>query len=800
MQKQAWRKMKKTAFILSAAMFVTYAGGAYTPEAEAATKAPTLSATNVSLKKGQTKKITIKTSKKEKIKKTTWKVNNKKLKIVKKTKNSLVVKALKTGKITISVKIKTNKKTYNKKVKVSVPVKKSTPKPKKTADVTKEPVKTEAPGSTTQKPDVPDKPSLTDVPNITETPLDTEPPKDTEKPSETKEPVKTSAPSANPLPDIPEIPEELIEGTLAAKTSWNDGVLSNISGIYSGKKLRFTVKVREKGINNPTGKMKITCNYNGSYPTLAEFDISTEWQTITFEHRFNEFTNQYACLYFDDGRGDTPSDLNMYFRDLTIDVLDQGDELGGTSLSQASWHKGSLASLRNSSINGAAPNKAYENKSVHIHFQVRAKGEIPDGASCYIKANGISPNRVIEDIPLTAAWHTVDADCDFGKVTDDWPGLFFDGTDITSDMELFIKDVSLEITGEVAPTPAPSVVPAEGDLNVPLTAAGVYASGCLENEDGSSCNPTYDADGSVTYTASNQYSGGGMAFYLKGDKSAVDLSGYSGVKLVVEGTADRQIVLSSFNSAEPTNGIFTSTVAGTAKYVSLTGSEQEISLDFETETAWGGISDAYAIFVKYNAHNQGDYDGGDKLYATIKIKSITFIAKETTPAPGGDINVPLAAAGVYASGCLENEDGSSCNPTYDADGSVTYTASNQYSGGGMAFYLKGDKSAVDLSGYSGVKLVVEGTADRQIVLSSFNSAEPTNGIFTSTVAGTAKYVSLTGSEQEISLDFETETAWGGISDAYAIFVKYNAHNQGDYDGGDKLYATIKIKSITFIKK
>lgn len=476
MQKQAWKKMKKTAITLSLAMFVTYAGGAYTPKAEAASKAPTLSDTSISLKKGQTKKITIKTSKKEKIKKTTWKVNNKKLKVVKKTKKSIVVKALKTGKVTISVKIKTNKKIYNKKVKVTVPVKKSTPKPIKTKQPNKttEPVKTDAPGNVTPKPDNPDNPSQTDAPDITEAPVNTEPPKDTVKPSETDKPANTGAPSAEPLPILPEVPEELIEGTLAQKSSWNDGVISNLSGILSGKKVRFTIKVREKGVNSPSGKMKITCNYDTSYPTLAEFDISTEWQTITFEHRFNNFTNQYACMYFDDGNGSTPADLNMYYRDLIIDVIDQGDELGGTALTPTNWHKGTLTSLRNSSINSAEPNKAYENKSAHISFKLRAKGEIPDGSTCYIKANGISPERVIEDIPLTTDWYSVEADCNFGKATDNWPGLFFDGEDITSDMELFIKDVSITITG-AAPTPTPA--PPTETINVDINKSVTFAPG-----------------------------------------------------------------------------------------------------------------------------------------------------------------------------------------------------------------------------------------------------------------------------------------------------------------------------------
>lgn len=454
MQKQAWRKMKKTALVLSAAMFVTCTGGAYAPDAEAASKAPTLSATNFSLKKGQTKKITIKTSKKEKIKKTTWTVNNKKLKVVKKTKKSLTIKALKTGSVTISVKIKTNKKTYTKKVKVAVAVK-STPKPVTTEKpvTPTEPAKTDVPNITTEpeNPGNSDGPAPSGNPTETEAPTDTEAPVDTEKPADTEAPAKTNAPAVE-NPGLSEIPEELIQGTLAAKAGWHDGEIMKISSIYTGKKVRFTLKVREQGVNSPSGRMCIKSNYN-NWPTLASFDLSTEWQTITFEHRFSDFTNQYSIIYFDDEKGDTSGDLNMYFRDIAIEVIDQGDELGGTPLTPSgTWHKGNIATLR---IDNNP--KYYENKQVNVSFKIREKGVEDPSGTCSLWVHGNPAVQIQSGIPLTTDWTDVDFNCTIGEITDDWPFIMLKGDDITDDMEMFVKDVSVTIIGDAPATPTPAV-------------------------------------------------------------------------------------------------------------------------------------------------------------------------------------------------------------------------------------------------------------------------------------------------------------------------------------------------------
>ena len=641
----------KRAIALTAAFALTVSGITVHKgeNAQAASKAPTLSASSVTLKKGQTKKIKINANK-QKIKKVTWKVDKKKLKITKKTKKYVVVKALKTGSASISVTIKTTKKTYTRTVKTKIKTtKKTTPKPKPT----KKPVNSPAPSI----PAVSGEPSGSGAPTVT-TPSDkTAGPADTNTPDESKAPDETKAPDESAEPAVSDAPSESSQPSTsqapskpdnpvinrpvpeyAAQKLWGSAYkLADVSADNKGAKYKYSVMVKLSGdadvlANNPSfTKLKIVSNYNTSYPMLASVDVSdayADWTLMTFEHRFADITSANACLYFDG----IPDGISVWYKEFTEVLIEPDDGLGGTPIAKNEWNMITVTDLQNGTTN---PHKYYENKQVRISFDIREKGVAdPTGTTVNLQANPGNEYPVLKSgIELTTGWTNVTCDYTFGEITNTHPSLYFNYTDALADMELYIRNVNIEILGDAPAPPEPSSGAAspgaiEGDLSVPLTAASVYASGCLENENGTVCTPTYGADGSVTFTSSNQYSGGGMAFYLKGDKSAVDLSEYSGVKLVVEGTASKQIVITAFNEATPKDGIFTPTVKDTSKYESLTGSEQEINIDFASNAAWGEISDAYAIFVKYNAYQQGNYDGGDKLYANIKVKSITFIKKE----------------------------------------------------------------------------------------------------------------------------------------------------------------------------
>ena len=124
---------KPCAVVLSAALAASLVTG-YAPSADAAAKSTkvTLSASSLKLTVGQTKKVTIKKPKKSSIKKVTWSVNKKGAKIVKlskKSKTGVSIKALKKGTATVTAKVKLAKKTVKKSVKITVKKKTAAKKP-----------------------------------------------------------------------------------------------------------------------------------------------------------------------------------------------------------------------------------------------------------------------------------------------------------------------------------------------------------------------------------------------------------------------------------------------------------------------------------------------------------------------------------------------------------------------------------------------------------------------------------------------------------------------------------------------
>lgn len=109
---------KGFAVVLSAALIF---GGTAFPEANAKAKKPKLSTTKISLVQGTKKKVTVKNAKK-----VTWKINKAGKKIVslsKKSKKGATIKAKKVGKAKITVSMKAGKKTYKKKLTVTVTAK-----------------------------------------------------------------------------------------------------------------------------------------------------------------------------------------------------------------------------------------------------------------------------------------------------------------------------------------------------------------------------------------------------------------------------------------------------------------------------------------------------------------------------------------------------------------------------------------------------------------------------------------------------------------------------------------------------
>ena len=501
----------KRAIALTAAFALTVSGITVHKgeNAQAASKAPTLSASSVTLKKGQTKKIKINANK-QKIKKVTWKVDKKKLKITKKTKKYVVVKALKTGSASISVTIKTTKKTYTRTVKTKIKTtKKTTPKPKPT----KKPVNSPAPSI----PAVSGEPSGSGAPTVT-TPSDkTAGPADTKKPDETKVPDETKAPDESAEPSVSDAPSESSQPSTsqapskpdnpvinrpvpeyAAQKLWGTAYkLADVSPNNTGSKYKYSVMVKLSGdadilANNPSfTKLKIVSNYNTSYPMLASVDVSdayADWTLMTFEHRFADITNANGCLYFDG----IPDGMSVWYKEFTEVLIEPDDGLGGTPIAKNEWDMITVSSLRKGST---TPHKYYENKQVRISFDIREKGVAdPTGTTVDLQANpGNDQYPVLKSgIELTTGWTNVTCDYTFGEITNTYPSLYFGYTDALADMELYIRNVNIEILGD-APTP-------------PEPSAGAASPGAIENlvltddDLGASADFTYEANGAAQYT------------------------------------------------------------------------------------------------------------------------------------------------------------------------------------------------------------------------------------------------------------------------------------------------------------
>lgn len=457
-------RLARRASALAVAFALTVSGITVT-DVEAASKAPTLSKTKISIQKGKSKKVTVEKKKNVTVKKVTWSINKSSVaKLTKKTKTYVVIKGVKKGTATVTAKIKVEKKTYTRKLKVTVTAaqNKNTPAPDSTAkpNATVKPDTTAKPDDTV-KPDATTDPSASDVPPVvtdappadqTETPAVTDAPDKSKAPDVTKTPSQTTAaPSTTKFPTAP--PADAVQdpdplgGTEAVRQSWNKGYISDLSALYGTKKVRISLEVREKGVENPTGEGEIQANYNG-YPTLAKFDLSTEWTPVVVEYRFNVFTNNYPGMYFT-GNAIT-DDMTMCYRYLRFEILDQGDPLGGTVLAKSSWHKGIL---------GTPVKATHENKQVTISFKLREAGVDNPSGTVSVQSNhedGKYPT-LKSGIPLTTDWTEVSFDYTFGAITNPYPSIYLTGDDVTDEMEMFMKDFQITVTGDAPATPTPEV-------------------------------------------------------------------------------------------------------------------------------------------------------------------------------------------------------------------------------------------------------------------------------------------------------------------------------------------------------
>lgn len=189
---------KKAAALVIAVVLV----GSMAPGAvSGATKTVKFSPSSVTLNVGKSKKVTIKNKTGSKIKKVTWKAvkGSKKVKLSKKTKKSVLVKAKKFGTAKIQALVKTTKKTYKKSFTVKIVQKQDQSAKDSNASTQK---KEEPKASDTQK---------KEEPKNTEKTSETGE-KETEKTSETGE---TEKPSETPEPDTSKYGKDPIEKQLS---------------------------------------------------------------------------------------------------------------------------------------------------------------------------------------------------------------------------------------------------------------------------------------------------------------------------------------------------------------------------------------------------------------------------------------------------------------------------------------------------------------------------------------------------------------------------------------------------------
>lgn len=150
-----------------------------------------------------------------------------------------------------------------------------------------------------------------------------------------------------------------------------------------------------------------------------------------------------------------------------------------------------------------------------------------------------------------------------------------------------------------------------------------------------------------------------------------------------------------------------------------------------------------------------------------------------TPKPLVTSKLTISDKTKLSSACLDG------NPTYNSDGSVTFTVTQQYGGGGLGFALDASKTALDLSDYSKVIFKVSADAEAPITLNAYTSSDFWNG-------RTDMASSTTSTEpKEITCNIPFGANLCGFG------VKYNTYGYDASTLPEKL--TITIHSISLVK-
>lgn len=375
-------------------------------------------------------------------------------------------------------------------------------------------------------------------------------------------------------------------------------------------------------------------------------------------------------------------------------------------------------------------------------------------------------------------------------------------------------------TATATATAAPTEDPLPDNYKpVALSEDTEFAKGGIDEEAG----VTYGEDGSATFTALTAYSGGGLIWYINKDKSAINLDRYEQVIFNISAKFDSDVntggapvCLELIKSPKPEDGIYN--LDSIPNYRTITESETptEFTIDLDSD------DDVYGVMVKYNTWvPDGEEFAGEE--AEFTVHSITFVEKEgyveptptpiVTPTPtpteeptptptasaepvvleaSDKVAVNFSAANEYAKGSVEGD------VVYDAEsGSASYSATTQYSGGGVAWWVNADKSPLKVSDLESLTIRVKSSeASTPVVLNLFtdNSAS-----WWSAAAAdlTGRYGATSSTADDVTtLTYDLSTVTDQSASIYAVCLKYNAWGQED-----TLPTTaMTFESIEFTKK
>lgn len=536
--------------------------GSFSGTSEAAAKKPVLSKKKLTIVKGKTKKLKIKRAKGAKI---TWKVKKKKIVQVKKSgKTALKIKGKKVGSTKLTVKVRLKKKTYKLNCKIKVVNATTT---------------AEAGANGSETPETSSVPAPTDGNPMASTPSSTETPA--------------------PVASFP-------------TSTGGDGGCGNVTPVPTTEVAPTTAPVITPGTTVAPTKVPAATTAPTKAPTVTtaptKAPTTTPGTTVAPATTAVPTTTPAAATTATPTPAPIISEnqiVGSTVRSTSNSTVAATVEVGSatvtftetTRYSQANFALETPVSLSNVTAIHATISVTGDPNSVSFKFLDSSYAEI-SGMTRYNRASGTFTTEVTDEAKSkTLGGYAIMTNSDIGE----------DGTQTATAVLTsltFEYDSTATPAPTATPTPAPTATPAPVTEAMTLSADTFLGSGVI------SSGPTYNDDGSVTFTAGNGSSGGGVAFYLNSDKTAVDLSGYSQVTFTVSATEEVPITLLCYTGTSYWSG--RSDIA----YPSAGTTEKEITYDIPVG------SDIYGFGVKYNT-NSGTASLPET--ATITIHSIKLI-------------------------------------------------------------------------------------------------------------------------------------------------------------------------------